>query len=60
LNDTVRLLLPLDVQKTGEGAFVPLFSPTSFHCHLFLKKMPTNLAQSFPRVGEKGGDVFLR
>jgi len=25
LNDTVHLLLPLDVQKTGEGAFVPFF-----------------------------------
>jgi hypothetical protein len=59
LNNTVCLLLPLDVQKTGEGAFVPLFSPTYFHRHLSLKKTPTNLAQSFPRVGEKGGDLFL-
>jgi hypothetical protein len=30
LNDTVRLLLPLDVQKTGEGSFCsPVFTAFS-------------------------------
>jgi hypothetical protein len=37
LNDNVRLLLPLDVQKTGEGSFCsPAFSTT-----FPFKKTPT-------------------
>jgi hypothetical protein len=50
---------PWTCRKQGRE-LLSLFSSTSFHRHLSLKKTPTNLAQSFPRVGEKGGDVFLR